>query len=374
MLRPAASSRLGRSLRWGRRGTAAATIAARLTFEDLSHTYGNNPSVCEVSLDIAPGEVVCLLGPSGCGKTTLLRLAAGLEVPTAGRVLINGKEMSGPTAFVPPERRSVGLMFQDYALFPHLSILDNVAFGLTRLSGREARQEARLALSRVGLESYAEDYPHALSGGEQQRVALARAIAPRPSVLLMDEPFSGLDRRLRDSVRDETMAVLRETRATCIVVTHDPEEAMRMADRIALMRAGSLVQVGEPRDLYLAPADLMAARFFSELNEIPGIVGASAVSTPLGAFPAPEGLPMGAEVDVCVRPQGVLCGRPDEPGAAGRILKRRFLGEIDLLELAVEGLDAPLKARVRGAEWLKVGDDVSVTVAPSDVLIFAKTP
>ena len=360
--------------RWGQRGTAAATIAARLTFERLSHAYDGTIAVRDVDLDIAPGEVVCLLGPSGCGKTTLLRLAAGLEVPLSGRILVNGLETAGPSAFVPPERRGTGLMFQDYALFPHLSIAQNVAFGLDRLPRREAAREARLALRRVGLEAYADDYPHALSGGEQQRVALARAIAPRPSVLLMDEPFSGLDRRLRDSVRDETLAVLRETRATCIVVTHDPEEAMRMADRIALMRAGALVQVGTPRELYSKPVDLMAARFFSELNEIPGVVGAGAVSTPLGAFPVPAGLTPGAEVDVGVRPQGVICAAPSEPGAAGRILKRRFLGEVDLLEIAVEGLDFTLQARLRGAEELNVGDDVSVTLAPADVLIFPKTP
>ena len=366
--RPAAPSR------WGQRGTAAATIAARLTFERLSHAYDGTIAVRDVDLDIAPGEVVCLLGPSGCGKTTLLRLAAGLEVPLSGRILVNGLEMAGPSAFVPPERRGTGLMFQDYALFPHLSIAQNVAFGLDRLPRREAAREARLALRRIGLEAYADDYPHALSGGEQQRVALARAIAPRPSVLLMDEPFSGLDRRLRDSVRDETMTVLRETRATCIVVTHDPEEAMRMADRIALMRAGALVQVGTPRELYSEPVDLMAARFFSELNEIPGVVGAGAVSTPLGAFPAPAGLAPGTEVEVGVRPQGVVCAPPSEPGAAGRILKRRFLGEVDLLEIAVEGLDVPLQARRRGGAELKVGTDVSVTLAPADVLIFPKTP
>ena len=184
--------------------------------------------------------------------------------------MIDDQEVAGPDRFVPPEKRDVGLMFQDFALFPHLSILDNVAFGLKSLTRGEAKAEALAALARVGLEHYADDYPHILSGGEQQRVALARAIAPRPSVLLMDEPFSGLDVRLRESMQEETLAILHETRATSIVVTHDPEEAMRLGDRIAVMREGRLVQIGKALDLYREPKDILAARTFSELNEIAG--------------------------------------------------------------------------------------------------------
>jgi iron(III) transport system ATP-binding protein len=272
--------------RWGRRGTAAATIASRLTIETISHDYDGVVSLDAVSLEVEPAEIVCLLGHSGCGKTTLLRIAAGIERPTAGRVVIDGMEVAGPTRFVPPEHRGVGLMFQDYALFPHMTILANVMFGLTSLDRTAAESAARAALGRVGLDAFADDYPHSLSGGEQQRVALARAIVPRPSVLLMDEPFSGLDRRLRDSVRDETLAVLRETRATAVIVTHDPEEAMRMADRIALMRQGRLVQVGTSETLYSQPVDLFAARFFSELNELEGTATGGAVVTPLGVFDA----------------------------------------------------------------------------------------
>ncbi len=213
--------------------------------------------------------MVCLLGPSGCGKTTLLRVAAGIEKPTAGRVLINDSEVAGPDRFVPPEKRNVGLMFQDFALFPHLSILDNVAFGLKSLPREDARREALAALARVGLERYAGDYPHILSGGEQQRVALARAIVPRPAVMLMDEPFSGLDVQLRERLQEETLRLLRETRATCLIVTHAPAEAIRLGDRIAVMRAGRLVQAGKAEELYRNPADLFVARLFSEINEIP---------------------------------------------------------------------------------------------------------
>ena len=252
-----------------RAGRAAATIAARLTFERLERRYGAMSALAGFSLDIAPAEVVCLLGPSGCGKTTLLRVAAGIEKPTGGRVLINGSEVAGPERFVPPEKRNVGLMFQDFALFPHLSILDNVAFGLKSLPREDARREALAALARVGLERYAGDYPHILSGGEQQRVALARAIVPRPAVMLMDEPFSGLDVQLRERLQEETLQLLRETRATCLIVTHAPAEAIRLGDRVAVMRRGRLVQAGKAEELYRNPADLFVARLFSEINEIP---------------------------------------------------------------------------------------------------------
>ena len=258
--------------RWGQRGTAGASIPAQLTFEDVVKTYGEIDVLDQVSLTIAPGELVCLLGHSGCGKTTLLRIAAGVETPSSGRVLIDGQLASGRDGFIEPENRGIGLMFQDYALFPHMSVQQNVMFGLKGLSASEAAIAARRALSRVGLERYADEFPHTLSGGEQQRVALARSIAPRPGVLLMDEPFSNLDRRMRDAVRDETVAILRETGATTIVVTHDPEEAMRIADRIVLMRAGRIIQQGSSEELYSAPANLFAARFFCDFNEVPGEV------------------------------------------------------------------------------------------------------
>jgi iron(III) transport system ATP-binding protein len=216
---------------WGRRGTAGATIAGLLAFERVSRKFGAADAVRDVSFELQPGEIVCLLGPSGCGKTTLLRIAAGIERPSAGRVLIDGDEVAGPARYLPPEKRNIGLMFQDFALFPHLPIIANVAFGLRDIERGEALEIARHALERVGLAHLADTYPHTLSGGEQQRVALARAIVPRPQVMLMDEPFSGLDQRLRESVRSETLALLKETRATTMLVTHD-QSAMELADRI----------------------------------------------------------------------------------------------------------------------------------------------
>lgn len=355
--------------RWGRRGTAGTSIAASLAFGNVVHGYGRVRALAGISLDVSPGEILCLLGPSGCGKTTLLRVASGIERPVAGRVLIDGREVAGPSVFVPPEQRGVGLVFQDFALFPHLTNLANVMFGLKALPRAEAEKTARLALARVGLAGHALDYPHTLSGGEQQRVALARAIAPRPGILLMDEPFSGLDSRLRDAIREETLAVMRETRATCIVVTHDPEEAMGMADRIVLLREGRIAQAGTPRELYRAPADLDTARFFSDINEVPGKVRAGRLATPLGHFDAP-GLAEGSAGVAAVRPQSV---RPAASGRClpGRLVSRRFLGEVELLEIAVEGLDAPLRARVRPAAGLVPGEDIGVEVTASEVLVFA---
>jgi len=355
--------------RWGQRGTAGAAIPAELTFENVSQVYGATRALDGVSLTIKPGEIVCLLGHSGCGKTTLLRVAAGVETPTDGRVFLDNVEVSGPKTLLPPEQRGTGLMFQDYALFPHLTILENVAFGLRDLPAREAQANARRALARVGLEDKASAYPDILSGGEQQRVALARSIAPRPGVLLMDEPFSNLDRRMRDAIREETIAILREMGATTIVVTHDPEEAMRIADRIVLMRSGRIVQAGDAETIYRAPADLLTARFFCDFNEVEGVVRGGMVSTPLGVFPAP-GLRDGQTALVCVRPRGVRL-KPAGFCLPGRVVSRRFLGELDLLHVAVQGLEAPLLSRVRNLMKAQVGQDVGVDINPEEVLVFA---
>ena len=239
--------------------------------------YDGRTVVDDVSLKVLPGQVTCLLGPSGCGKSTTLRMVAGVEMQDSGEIWVDGSLVCDTEFRVPPERRHIGLMFQDFALFPHLNVADNVAFGL---SGDKAAMRARVAelLERVGLADYLSAWPHELSGGEQQRVALARALAPRPRIMLMDEPFSGLDNRLRDGIRDDTLDILREQDTAVLLVTHEPDEAMRMADEIALMRGGRIVQQGAPYNIYNAPVDRGRRRLFQRYQRDPrpgrGIAGA----------------------------------------------------------------------------------------------------
>ena len=352
---------------------AAAAFAASLSFRHIEMKYGDFTALHDISLDIAAGEVVCLLGPSGCGKTTLLRLASGIERPTAGEVLLNNRIVAGPGAFVPPEKRNVGLMFQDFALFPHLTILENVCFGLHFMPKETAREQAMTALARVGLDSYANEHPHTLSGGQQQRVALARALVPRPSIILMDEPFSGLDVQLREQIRSETLALLRETRSTCLLVTHDPDEAMQLGDRIAIMRAGRIVQAGTAQLLYHDPADLFVARLFSQINEIPVTVTDGAVATPFGTFTAP-GHHEGEKVVLCVRQRAIWVypSDYDDTMLLGRIVSTRFLGDLVLVSIALDGLSQPLTSLVRGDRAPAVGDDVRVKIDPGGIMIFSR--
>jgi len=275
----------------------------RLEIRHLTRNFDAVPVVDDVSLSILPGHVTCLLGPSGCGKSTTLRIIAGVDSQDSGEIYVDGELVCDTVFRVPPERRSIGLMFQDFALFPHLKVGENVAFGL-RGSRVDKAARVRDLLDRVGLLRFIDEYPHQLSGGEQQRVALARALAPRPRIMLMDEPFSGLDNRLRDGIRDETLALLRDEQVSVLLVTHEPEEAMRMADEIALMRDGKIVQQGAPYNIYNAPADKAAVAFFSDINVLKGVVQGALTDTPFGQFLAP-GVPDGARVEIVFRPQHV---------------------------------------------------------------------
>jgi iron(III) transport system ATP-binding protein len=359
------------ALNSAKRGPVGVSFAARLGFENISHSFNaHRETLCDITLTAEPGEVLCLLGPSGSGKTTLLRIAAGIEPQTRGRVLLNDREIAGPNVFLPPEKRSIGLMFQDFALFPHMSILDNVRFGLTALSSEDAKLEAFTALGRVGLQSHAKSYPHVLSGGEQQRVALARSLAPRPEVLLMDEPFSGLDSRLKDSVRAETLAVLRQSRATAIIVTHDAEEAMRMADRIALLKEGRLVQVGTARELFQRPVNLFAAGFFSELNVFDSIMKNGFAQTPFGDVAAD--FPDDAEVTAAVR-IGSVEASERVGDVQARIMSRRFLGDMELIEFAVPNSDAHVRARIKSGALPAGAREVFLTIRKSDVMVFERS-
>ena len=310
---------------WGEKGTAGPVFAGNVTFENVSYVVRGKTILQNISLELKAGKIACLLGPSGCGKTTLLRLAAGVARPTSGRILLDHLEVAGPNKFLPPEKRNIGLMFQDFALFPHMTALQNVAYGLYALKKSDADAVASLALERVGLAEVKNRYPAMLSGGEQQRVALARAIVPRPQVILMDEPFSGLDQRLRETVRAETLAVLRETRATCLLVTHDPLEALALADHIYLLRAGKLVQQGPPESLMQNPIDPAAARFFTQHNEFVGSVSNGNVETPLGLIAAP-GIAEG-ETALVMIPPGAIEVLPAGQGHAGQLQETRFMGD-----------------------------------------------
>ena len=276
----------------------------RLDIRNLTCRFNDRAVVDDVSLSILPGQVTCLLGPSGCGKSTTLRIIAGVERQDAGEIWLDGAMIAGPGQNLPPERRAIGLMFQDFALFPHLSVADNVSFGLRGMSREEMRARVEDLLRQVDLLRYIDGYPHELSGGEQQRVALARALAPRPKVMLMDEPFSGLDNRLRDGIRDETLSLLKSEDTAVLLVTHEPEEAMRMADEIALMRSGQIVQRGAPYNVYTRPADREAVAFFSDTNIVRAEVNGALADTAFGRFLAP-GVPDGTHVDIVFRPQHV---------------------------------------------------------------------
>lgn len=324
------------------KGRVGPVFAGNITFENVSYSVGDKHILRDVSLTIRAGKVACLLGPSGCGKTTLLKLAAGVIRPTSGRILLDGGEVAGPTRFVPPEKRNVGLMFQDFALFPHMTALENVSYGLYALKREDAERVAELALQRVGLGNLAQHYPSAMSGGEQQRVALARAIVPRPQVILMDEPFSGLDQRLRDNVREDALSILRETQATTLLVTHDPAEALAFADEIFVMREGQLVQRGAPLTLLQRPVSAEVAMMFSTYNVFSGTVRNGRIETALGGLGA-GGWPNGSRVQVLVPPHGIeFSGN----GVAVMLLHQRRLGAYHRISLRVEGHETPLLMHV----------------------------
>jgi len=350
---------------------------ARLALEHIGHGYAGTPVLRDVSLELAAGEVTCLLGPSGCGKSTLLRIAAGVERQDTGTVRVAGRVVSDMGRHVPPEGRGIGLMFQDFALFPHLDVARNVAFGL---SGPDREGRVRRLLDRVGLTAHGRKYPHQLSGGEQQRVALARALAPQPPILLMDEPFSGLDNRLRDGIRDETLAILKEEGTAVLLVTHEPDEAMRMADRIALMREGAVVQEGAPYAIYNDPVDREAAQFFSDVNVVHGVVKDLAADTAFGRFLAP-GLADRADVEIIVRPQhlkmdfdrngsGPLPTATDGVPARARVVRARFVGDQSLVELAMEHDGSVLKATVPGVFLPRQGTPLWLSLRRDRCFVF----
>lgn len=297
-----------------------------LCLEQLTKYYPSQglPAVDHVSLALEKGEILALLGPSGCGKTTTLRLIAGFVRPDAGVVEIGGKVMADGHTFVPPEQRGVGVVFQEYTLFPHLTVEGNILFGLRKLSAQGRVQRLREMLEMVGLTSLARRYPHELSGGQQQRVALARALAPRPAVLLLDEPFSNLDANLRTYMLHEVYTILRESGTTAVFVTHDHEEAFMVADRVGVLNRGRLEQLSRPEEIYHLPATHFVARFVGKANFLPGRVVGAGIDTDIGTFPNTLDFPQGAAVEVMIRPNQLEL-RPD-PTGNGMVVSCRFRG------------------------------------------------
>lgn len=342
----------------------ASSTGGGLDLIGVSHDYGARRAVSDISFHVAPGEILGLLGPSGCGKSTTLRLAAGLEELQTGEVKIGGKTVAGRGVSIPTERRHVGMVFQDHALFPHLSVAQNIGFGLDHLEAGERRARIERWAKRLGLAQHLDNYPHRLSGGEQQRVALARAMAPEPSVMLLDEPFSSLDSRLRDQIRDETVEVLKQAGTATLLVTHDPEEAMRMGDRIAIMQAGRIEQLDTPARVYASPATPFTARFLSETNEMPVRVAQGSVETPFGRLPvaAPDGA-------------GLLMFRPEalqESGAgspAFTVERATALGAYRRLEIS-DGHGLRLAARLPAGPLPPAGTVLHFGLNPDFCFVF----
>jgi iron(III) transport system ATP-binding protein len=339
-----------------------------LELRNVSCAYGaDRPAIAGISFAAQEGEIVCLLGPSGCGKTTTLRAVAGFEPVTAGEIRLEGRLVSAPGHLLPTEQRRIGMVFQEYALFPHLRVRDNVAFGLQDLSAEEQAAQVRLMLEMVGLTGLAARYPHELSGGQQQRVALARALVQKPVVLLLDEPFSNLDPDMAAKMREDLHDLLRRTKTTAILVTHDHDEAFAMADRIAVLNNGRLEQLDTPEVIYHTPSTPFVADFVGQADFIPGIVENGTVRTEIGEFPNQAGHPRGAQVVVMIRPDDIHIV-PVERSFA-HIVARRFHGSENLYTV-----DLPSGRVVHSSEpsttVLPVGTPVELQVNATHTVLF----
>ena len=325
-----------------------------IRLDRVTKHFGEVAAVDSASLCVTRGEIVALLGPSGCGKTTLLRLIAGFERPDGGSVTVDGRLVASPAAWIAPEARRVGMVFQDYALFPHLTVAGNVGFGLPRRT-RASRVPELLAI--VGLDGLERRYPHELSGGQQQRVALARALAPSPELVLLDEPWSNVDPFLRESLRAEVAEIIRPLGVTVLLVTHDREDAFTLADRIALMRDGSVVQEGTAEELYFAPATRWAAEFVGAANVLSGRIVAGRVETAIGTFPA-NGASLRSDAQVLVRPE--LLELEPSPAGAGEVVAREFRGHDVFYRVLLDGVE--LVSQRPSTEVVDLGSRVAIRV------------
>jgi putative spermidine/putrescine transport system ATP-binding protein len=353
-------------------GTAAgARGGTSVSLRDLTRVFGATRALNEMSLEIAPGELVALLGPSGCGKTTALRIVAGFEFADAGEVLVDGKDVSG----IPAAKRDMGMVFQSYSLFPNMNALDNVSFGLRmrKVGGSARRKRAAELLDMVGLAPQAAQFPHQLSGGQQQRVALARALAIEPRVLLLDEPLSALDAKVRLQLREQIRTLQQRLGTTTLFVTHDQEEALSMSDRVGVMRAGRLEQVAEPAELYARPATAFVAEFVGTMNRLPAELGdGGKVVTVLGVtVPAQEGGPASGRADALVRPENLTVAAAE--GGNGIVTNRTFLGAVTRVSVRLSG-DVEVSVDVSSGVALEMspGTTVQVGLPAAPVLVAAR--
>ena len=337
-----------------------------ITFEGVTKRFGKLAAVDNVSLTVNEGEFFALLGPSGCGKTTLLRMLAGFETPTEGRILIDGQDISN----VPPNKRPVNMVFQSYAVFPHMTVADNVAYGLVVDKVGKAERDRRVeeALELVQLGGLGGRKPDQLSGGQRQRVALARALVKRPRVLLLDEPLTALDAKLKESLRDELADLLRRLHITAIHVTHDQQEALAIADRLAVMHAGQIVQVGDGETLYRAPTHPFVAQFLGRVNRLQRDAAASAQAVlMLGGLPLPCPAAVQAHTALLVRPEDIEVSALQTGWGQAEVTRRSFLG--DRVQLVLSLADQPpLMADVPRDHPARTGDTVGVRIAPERLM------
>ena len=348
---------------------SAATGSARVACRGLYKSFGTVKAVHDISLTLEPGSVLSIVGPSGCGKTTLLRLLAGFEIPDQGEVELAGQVVSGSGAWVPPEIRQVGMVFQDYALFPHMTVAQNVEFGLMGWARSDRLARVRELLEVVHLEPLAQRRPHELSGGEQQRVALVRSLAPRPVALFMDEPFSNLDSNLRDILRREVKGIVNRFGMTTIHVTHDQEQALYMGDQVAVMRAGHLEQVGTPQEVFHRPASPFVASFLGVAGFLPATVRGGGFSTELGPFPGESSFPVGSHVRLMVRPDQVSLGPLTEIGEC--VVEERAFRGIDYLYTLALPSGTRLHSLQHHEVYYEVGERTGISVhLPSPPVCF----